>query len=268
MLTPDACVALARSSVPNGTLLLHPLMGGLAPELGWSSLELFATRVLPRIRTRESGRISARRTWLRRGLPTPGAQASSGAMATDGDLLRRLSERETLALEVLYARYASYVMGISLRMLASREEAEEVVQDVFWQLWKAELALRPGARALLDLAVLGRALSLPRPAALARARAAARGPARARSHRGARRSRGGDLSWSSARRKCAPCSTSLPGDQRTAIELAFFRGLTHDEIAELNRRGARHREEPHPSRADRACATRCRTWTSAAEVES
>ncbi len=50
VITPDACVALADEVGPTGTLLLHPLMGGLPPELGWSSLELFATRVLPRIR--------------------------------------------------------------------------------------------------------------------------------------------------------------------------------------------------------------------------
>jgi hypothetical protein len=55
VVTPDACVALADELGPNGTLLLHPLMGGLSPELGWASLELFASRVLPRIRTREAG---------------------------------------------------------------------------------------------------------------------------------------------------------------------------------------------------------------------
>jgi alkanesulfonate monooxygenase SsuD/methylene tetrahydromethanopterin reductase-like flavin-dependent oxidoreductase (luciferase family) len=55
VLTPDACVALAEELGPSGTLLLHPLMGGLDPELGWSSLELFARRVLPRIRTGGSG---------------------------------------------------------------------------------------------------------------------------------------------------------------------------------------------------------------------
>lgn len=52
VLTPDACVALAEDLGEHGTLLLHPLMGGLAPELGWSSLELFAKSVLPRIRKR------------------------------------------------------------------------------------------------------------------------------------------------------------------------------------------------------------------------
>lgn len=47
VLTPDECVALARET---GRLVLHPLMGGMSPELGWQGLELFAAKVLPRLR--------------------------------------------------------------------------------------------------------------------------------------------------------------------------------------------------------------------------
>jgi alkanesulfonate monooxygenase SsuD/methylene tetrahydromethanopterin reductase-like flavin-dependent oxidoreductase (luciferase family) len=47
VLTPDQCVELARQT---GRIILHPLMGGMAPELGWESLRLFEEKVLPRIR--------------------------------------------------------------------------------------------------------------------------------------------------------------------------------------------------------------------------
>jgi hypothetical protein len=47
VVTPDECVAMARST---GALRLHPLMGGLPPELAWESLELVAAKVLPRLR--------------------------------------------------------------------------------------------------------------------------------------------------------------------------------------------------------------------------
>ena len=47
VVTPDECVGLAQET---GRVILHPLMGGLAPELGWQGLELFASKVLPRIR--------------------------------------------------------------------------------------------------------------------------------------------------------------------------------------------------------------------------
>src|SRR5215813_11950813 len=45
VVTPDECVALARE---HGRVLLHPLMGGLPPALGWASLELFERAVMPR----------------------------------------------------------------------------------------------------------------------------------------------------------------------------------------------------------------------------
>jgi hypothetical protein len=47
VVTPDECVALAAEF---GQVLLHPLMGGLAPEIAWRGLELFEKSVLPRIR--------------------------------------------------------------------------------------------------------------------------------------------------------------------------------------------------------------------------
>jgi alkanesulfonate monooxygenase SsuD/methylene tetrahydromethanopterin reductase-like flavin-dependent oxidoreductase (luciferase family) len=49
VVTPDECVELARTLTPDANLLLHPLMGGMAPELGWEGLELFAAKVLPQL---------------------------------------------------------------------------------------------------------------------------------------------------------------------------------------------------------------------------
>jgi alkanesulfonate monooxygenase SsuD/methylene tetrahydromethanopterin reductase-like flavin-dependent oxidoreductase (luciferase family) len=49
VVTPDRCLEVAARWHPNGALLLHPMMAGLPPELGWSSLELFERAVLPRL---------------------------------------------------------------------------------------------------------------------------------------------------------------------------------------------------------------------------
>jgi hypothetical protein len=50
ILTPDDCLALAREMNAIGQpILLQPLVGGLAPEEGWRSLELFTEKVLPRL---------------------------------------------------------------------------------------------------------------------------------------------------------------------------------------------------------------------------
>jgi alkanesulfonate monooxygenase SsuD/methylene tetrahydromethanopterin reductase-like flavin-dependent oxidoreductase (luciferase family) len=49
VVTPDECVALAEELGPTGAIVLHPLMCGMPIELGWESLELFASKVLPRL---------------------------------------------------------------------------------------------------------------------------------------------------------------------------------------------------------------------------
>lgn len=50
VVTPEQCLALADEVGDAGSLLFHPLMGGMPPDLGWQSLELFASEVLPKLR--------------------------------------------------------------------------------------------------------------------------------------------------------------------------------------------------------------------------
>jgi len=49
VVTPDECVTLARGLDPRAGLTLKPLVGGLDPDLGWPSLELFVNQVVPRL---------------------------------------------------------------------------------------------------------------------------------------------------------------------------------------------------------------------------
>lgn len=50
VVTPEQCVAFARSLEPHGELQFQPLFGGLEPQLAWRSLKLFESDVLPRLR--------------------------------------------------------------------------------------------------------------------------------------------------------------------------------------------------------------------------
>jgi alkanesulfonate monooxygenase SsuD/methylene tetrahydromethanopterin reductase-like flavin-dependent oxidoreductase (luciferase family) len=52
VVTPDECVQLYSQADAAGSTAfrLHPLMGGMDPAVGWSSLELFVAQVLPRVR--------------------------------------------------------------------------------------------------------------------------------------------------------------------------------------------------------------------------
>ncbi len=50
IVTPEECVAYAHQGGEQASLVLHPLCGGMPVEEGWSSLRLFAERVLPRLK--------------------------------------------------------------------------------------------------------------------------------------------------------------------------------------------------------------------------
>lgn len=49
VVTPEQCVEFAVERGDDSELMFQPLMGGLAPEIGWRSLELFAAKVLPEL---------------------------------------------------------------------------------------------------------------------------------------------------------------------------------------------------------------------------
>lgn len=55
---------------------------------------------------------------------------------SDAELMARVSRRDKRALEELYDRYAAAAMGLALKMLGERNTAEEIVQEAFWRVWK------------------------------------------------------------------------------------------------------------------------------------
>ena len=50
VMTPETCIDLVREGRVRGSLVFHPLMGGLSPEIAKESLELLEQRVWPRLR--------------------------------------------------------------------------------------------------------------------------------------------------------------------------------------------------------------------------
>jgi alkanesulfonate monooxygenase SsuD/methylene tetrahydromethanopterin reductase-like flavin-dependent oxidoreductase (luciferase family) len=55
IMTPDELIAAAREMSPLDSILFHPLMGGMNPELSWASLRLFEQKVLPALRAGHPG---------------------------------------------------------------------------------------------------------------------------------------------------------------------------------------------------------------------
>jgi RNA polymerase sigma-70 factor (ECF subfamily) len=171
----------------------------------------------------------------------PNLSASEPAAAPDDlRLIGRVAQRDQNALLELYTRYGNAVYALALRVLQQGALAEEVTQDVFLKLWQQPERWNPG---------LGRfsswLLTLARNAAIDRLRHEQRRgyrPAGYGSYSGygddppenvaAEPSPFSDPLWYDGqvlRRLLA----RLPAEQRDLVELAFFRGYTHSELAEL-----------------------------------
>jgi len=152
------------------------------------------------------------------------------ASPSDAELLARMGRRETAALAALYDRHAGHVLGVAHRVLRDRAEAEEVVQDLFLQLWHAPArfdAHRGKLTSWLFVMARNRALDRLRQRA-SRARTHAQdsqeptpAPASAETR----------LLDGERRRTVQGALASLPEGQRQAIELSFYRGLSQSEIA-------------------------------------
>lgn len=159
----------------------------------------------------------------------------NGARDDDSGLVREVAQGSAEALGVLYDRYASIVFGLARRMLKRDEDAEEIVQDVFAQIW------RQAGRYQADRAtVAGWLVMLTRTRAIDRLRA-----------RTARPDQGQAVSpdavppmmsaWPSPESSAVTAEDArvvrgaldeLPDGQRSLVELAYYEGLTHSEIAE------------------------------------
>jgi RNA polymerase sigma-70 factor (ECF subfamily) len=148
-------------------------------------------------------------------------------------LLHRIAARDLSALEQFYDQTSTPLFSVALRVLGDAAEAEEVIQDVFVQIWE---------KAAMFDAALGSAfhwaLSIARHRAIDRVRARQR---RARLVDDLQTT-GGRVDFPGSTTPTPGLDTddkasilsalgSLPADQRQAIEMAFFGGKTHHEIA-------------------------------------
>ncbi|MEM1138138.1 MAG: RNA polymerase sigma-70 factor, partial [Bacteroidota bacterium] len=64
-------------------------------------------------------------------------------LKTDKDLIVRIKENSTEAFDILFMRYFQKLYHFAYKFLKSHEEAEEIVQEVFIQLWEKRLQLNP-----------------------------------------------------------------------------------------------------------------------------
>lgn len=149
---------------------------------------------------------------------------------TDTELLKAVTRGDEHALAELYDRYRVILFGLLVRILNSREEAEDVLQEVFLQVWRraAEFDEKRG-KPFTWLVTLTRSRGIDRLRHLnARdrvAQAGAREPSEAISDAST------DAFRSEQRGLVNSALAQLPEEQRRPLILAYFDGLTQSEIA-------------------------------------
>ncbi len=150
----------------------------------------------------------------------------------DSALIEKMMAGDESALSTLYDRYSAMLFGMLMRILQDRQAAEEVLQDLFLQLWR-NAGQFDASRGSLPawLMVIGRNRAISR--------------LRGRRDREVLEEEEGDFAgtFASARTlKTKLRATSwratvsaalgqLPVEQRQAVELAYFEGMTQSEIA-------------------------------------
>ena len=150
---------------------------------------------------------------------------------TDANLLNAIARQDEQALASLYDRYRRILFGLLMRILRSREEAEDVLQEVFLQVWRQapDFDARRG-RPFTWLVTLARSRAIDR---LRQLGSRQRLASSATEFAGEGISDAAENTFRSEQRELvAAAMTELSEDQRRTLTLAYFEGLTQAEIAE------------------------------------
>ncbi|NJL41677.1 MAG: sigma-70 family RNA polymerase sigma factor [Leptolyngbyaceae cyanobacterium RM2_2_4] len=152
----------------------------------------------------------------------------------EAELLIRIAQKDQVALSRLYDRYARVIYGVAFKILGSAEETEEVVLDVFSQVWRTAHRYNP-AQGRVDawLFMITRSRSLDRLRVIQRlAKAVAASTDAIQAHSlSSSITPGEDLLIRERRDRILAALAQLSEDQRKVLELAYYKGLTHVEIA-------------------------------------
>ena len=153
----------------------------------------------------------------------------------DNSLIALIMREQQEALSALYDRYSRLVFSLALNVVGDRETAEEVAQDVFYQVWENAATYRPDQAKLTTwmtsitryraIDVLRKRRSRPEKDSVEWAEIAPH--ATPRSGEGPEEL--ADLLLQQERVRLAV--NSLSSDQQAVLALAYFQGLSHSQIA-------------------------------------
>lgn len=172
-----------------------------------------------------SAAIAAIKVYVR----SNGGTVTVDSSPSDRELVRRMARREEDALAALYDRYAPAALALAARVAGDRAEGEDVLQTVFVRLWQeAERydETRGSVAAWIMSAV--RNASIDR----VRRRGAFERATEQAAFRPAPEPSPSVPGVTEDHQRVRQAMESLPPDQREAIELAYFKGITQTQIAE------------------------------------
>ena len=151
---------------------------------------------------------------------------------SDTELLHAIARRDEQALAALYDRYRLILFGLVVRILNDRQEAEDVLQEAFLQVWRRAGDFDEArGRVFTWLVTIARSRALDRLRAIgSRARLADEVLAHS-----SEREWAGDAAEDAVKSEqgtiVRQALRELPEEQRRALFLAYFEGLTQAEIS-------------------------------------
>jgi len=153
--------------------------------------------------------------------------------AEEAALLRRVAEGDERAFAFLYDRYSGILFGLLLRILHSRSEAEDTLQEVFLQVWQQARAFDPArGRAFTWLVTLARSRAIDRLRASASRERAAQRSAEDVTTTTALTEASDDAALREERAEVVRIALAeLPEEQRQVLLLAYLEGMSQSEIA-------------------------------------
>ena len=157
--------------------------------------------------------------------------------AEDAALIRRMVDADETALGALYDRWVRSLYSLVLHLLRDPDEAEDVVEETFWQAWRKAGSYEPSKGAVSTwLLTIGRRKALDRLRTRKRNREDTTAAEStfddlpSKSEDPASEAEGSEL-----RESIRAALKELPPEQREVLELGYFSGLSQAEIAEATR---------------------------------
>ncbi len=152
---------------------------------------------------------------------------------SDIDLMQRLTQRDQTALAALYQLYGSLVYSLALRVVQDTSLAEEITQDAFLEVWNRPESWDPAKGRLSSwLLTLTRYTAIDRLRRERRQLKAIAGTLdESLEQLPSTEDHAGDPRWQEGQ-TLRLLMAQLPPEQAQVIELAFFQGMTHSEMAQ------------------------------------